>query len=344
MIRTNSLFRLAGAGLLSGMLFALPAFAEPVELRIATLMPAGSPGMRAMEQTASSIKDKTAGRVTFRYYEGGQQGDERDFIRKINLGQLDGAVVTGVGLSMIDESIRVLEAPGLFESVEELDYVADKMWPYFQKKFETKGYKLMDRGEVGWVYFLSKDRVETVAALKGIKLWLWGDDAMMGALYKKIGLNGVPLGMPEVEPSLTTGRITGCYGSPLTAVALQWHTKVKFMNSSPVNFGIGATVFSLRSLRGLSTEDLKAVESVSSAGAKKLRKQIRKANEDAETTMTRRGVTIVAPADSMVREMAAFSAAARQELAGKVYSQSELDTAIRYREEFRHKHKPSPAK
>ena len=44
----------------------------------------------------------------------------------------------------IDESIRVLELPTMFKTVEELDYVADKMWPYFQKKFEKKGYKLSD--------------------------------------------------------------------------------------------------------------------------------------------------------------------------------------------------------
>ena len=49
-----------------------------------------------------------------------------------------GAAVTAVGLAMIDESIRVLELPMMFESVEELDYVADKLWPYFQKKMKPE--------------------------------------------------------------------------------------------------------------------------------------------------------------------------------------------------------------
>ena len=117
----------------------------------------------------------------------------------MGLGQLDGAAVTSVGLSMLDESIRVLELPRMFDSAEELDYVADKMWPDFQKKFEKKGYKLADRGEVGWVYFFTKDKVESLAGLKAQKLWLWGDDSIVSALYKKLGLNGVPLGVPEVD-------------------------------------------------------------------------------------------------------------------------------------------------
>lgn len=339
----NRLFSIGGrlgAALVMGLLTASPAFAE-VELRIASLAPAGSASMRELERAADEIRNKTSGRVTLKYFPGGQQGDERDFVRKINLAQLDGAFVSGVGLSMIDESIRVLEAPGLFESAEELDYVADKMWPYFEKKFESKGFSLLDRGEIGPVYFMTKDRADSIAGLKSARLWLWGDDALMGALYRKIGLNGVPLAMPEVDAALTTGRISGCYGAPLAAVNLQWFTKIRFMNSMPVQIGIGATVLSMRPLRQISAEDRKTIESVSRAAAKKLRKTMRKANDDARSVMTRRGVTIVPPAGSMEQDFARFAAAARQELTGKMFSQPELDSVIRYRDAFRAKRKPS---
>src|SRR5436305_3927673 len=131
---------------LATMAMAPVAKADNVELRIATLAPSGSPWMEVLDKAASDIKDKTAGRVTTKYFEGGQQGDERDFVRKIKLGQLDGAAVTSIGLAMIDESIRVLELPMLFESADEVDYVADKMWPYFQAKFDKAGFKLNDRG------------------------------------------------------------------------------------------------------------------------------------------------------------------------------------------------------
>ena len=35
--------------------------------------------------------------------------------------------------------------------------------------------------------------------LKGQKVWQWGDDQIVGAMYKKLGVNGIPLGVPEVE-------------------------------------------------------------------------------------------------------------------------------------------------
>jgi TRAP-type transport system periplasmic protein len=324
----------AGAAL---ALMARPAAAENVELRFATLAPVGSPWMDVLDKAAAEIKEKTAGRVTLKYFAGGSQGDERDFVRKINAHQLDGAAVTSIGLSLIEESIRVLEVPMLFQTVDEVDYVADKMWPYFQAKFEKKGFKLNDRGEVGWIYFLSKNKVETLADLRGQKVWQWGDDALVGAMFKKLALNGVPLGVPEVDASLTSGRITAAYGSPAAALALQWYSKVKFMTSMPMSFAIGATVVSMDSIKNLSAADLKTVEEVTRQWSKKLRKVIRKANEDATTTMTRKGVTVVQTPVGTQEEFTKQAAAVQQELAGKVYSKAELEMVLKYRDEFRAK-------
>ena len=318
---------------------ARPARADNTELRIATLAPSGSPWMEVLDKAAADTKDKTAGRVTLKYFEGGQQGDERDFVRKIKLGQLDGAAVTAVGLSMIDESIRVLELPMMFESAEELDYVADKLWPYFQKKFEKKGFKLNDRGEVGWIYFLSKTKVEKLADLRGLKLWLWGDDQLVGAVFKKLGLNGVPLGVPEVDAALTSGKIDACYGSPVAAVALQWYSKVKFMTSMPMSFSIGATVLSMDAYKKLAPEDVKLIEDVTRVYAKRLRKVIRKSNEDAKGTMSRKGVTVVPTPIAMVDDFTKQATQLWNELAGKVYSKEELKMVLDARDEYRAKHK-----
>src|SRR5499427_8032111 len=247
---TMTLSKLLGVfslGAILALTTARPARADNVEIRIATLAPSGSPWMEVLDKAANETKTKTAGRVTLKYFEGGQQGDERDFVRKINLGQLDGAAVTAVGLSMIDESIRVLELPMMFETAEE---------------FEAKGFKLQDRGEVGWIYFLSKNKVEKLSDLQGQKLWMWGDDRLVGAVFKKMGLNGVPLGVPEVDAALTSGKINACYGSPVAAVALQWYSKIKFMTSMPMSFAIGATIISMDAYKKLSADDAKTVEAI----------------------------------------------------------------------------------
>lgn len=327
------------AGLVMAAGSISPALAE-TELRIATLAPEGSDWMKEFDKAAAETKEKTSGRVILKYFAGGQQGDERDYVRKIKLGQLDGAGVTSIGLSMIDESIRVLEVPMMFKDINEVDYVADKMWGYFQKKFEAKGFKLNDRGEVGWIYVYSKDKLETVDQMKKAKIWQWGDDKIIASLYGKLGLTGVPLGVPEVDSSLTSGRLTAAYGSPYSTVALQWFSKVKFMTSMPMSFAIGASVVSIDATKKISAEDQKTIVEVAKSSAKKLRKVIRKANDEAKETMKKRGIVVVTtPAETVTAFEKAAVDVQKAMVEKGVFSQQELDMVIKYRDEYRAKNK-----
>ena len=314
-----------------------PALAESQQFRIATLAPSGTPWMELLERGAAEIAEKTEQRITFKYYGGGQQGDERDYISKIKLGQLDGAAFTALGLAQIDPSILVLQLPMLFTTQEEVDYVATKMWPYFQAKFEKKGFRLGERGEVGWIYFFSKEKVTSLDDLRKQKLPVMGDDLLGSTIAGKLKIQGVPLGIPEIDAALTAGRVNACFSSPLGAIALQWHTKVKYMSSTPMVFAIGATVMSIEAVKKLSADDRKVIEAVAKRGQKKARVLIRKANEDARTTLVRRGLIVVDPPKDMVDQLTAIAVAVQSELVGKMYSKDELAMVLAHRDEYRAK-------
>jgi TRAP-type C4-dicarboxylate transport system substrate-binding protein/serine/threonine protein kinase len=310
---------------------------ESIQLRLATLAPEGSNWMTLFEKAAADIKEKTTGRVILRYFPGGSQGDELEYVSKIDAGRLEGAALTSIGLAQIDASIRVLEMPMMFQSEDEVDYVADKMWPYFQQKFERQGFILGDRGEVGWMYLLSQQEVRTLADLRRQRIWQWKGDELVGAMFEKLTLNGVLLSVPEVDSSLSSGRITAVYGSPTGAVALQWFTKIKFMTSMPISFAIGATVISQTSWKKLSAVDQRIVGEISKRYAKSLRDVVRKGNRDATKVMRQRGVVIVQTPDATIDEFTKQAEAMQQGLVDKVYSRDELDMVIRYRNEFRAK-------
>jgi TRAP-type C4-dicarboxylate transport system substrate-binding protein len=314
------------------------AAADNVELRMATLAPTGSRWEKTLSDGGTQIATKTSDRVTVKYFADGGQGDEVDYIRKINAGQLDGAAVTTTGLAMIDPSIKVLELPMMFETVEEMDYVRKKMWKHFQKKFEKKGFQLGEAGDVGWIFFLSKNKVESLADLKNQKVWRWGDDDVVKEMYKQLGLTGVPLGVPEVEGNLTGGKINACYGPPLAAMTLGWTPpKVKYITSMPMAYGIGATVIKLDAIKNVSKDDLKAIDKIQKSVAKKLKKAVRKDNDASLKQMKRKGVKEVTVSEDMVKEFAKAAEATWKALAGKLYTQDELDDVLKYRDEYRAK-------
>jgi TRAP-type C4-dicarboxylate transport system substrate-binding protein len=312
------------------------AAADKVELRMATLAPSGSRWEKTLTEGGQQVGKATEGRVTIKYYADAGQGDERDYIRKINQGQLDGAAVTSVGLAMIDESIRVLELPMMFASIEEMDFVRKKMWKHFQKKFEKKGYQLGEAGDVGWVYFLSKDKVETLADLKAQKVWRWSDDDVVKAMYKELGVSkDVSLGVPEVEANLTSGKLDACYGPPLAAMTLGWASKVKYMTSMPMAYSIGATVIKLDAINKIDAADLKKVNKITKTISKKLMKAVRKDNDGSLKQMKQKGIKVVETPADMVSDFTKAAEKVWTTLVGSLYTQKELDKVLAARKAFR---------
>src|SRR6185436_13050492 len=121
-------------------------------------------------------------------------------------------------------------------------------------------------------------------------IWAWKDDPIVRALFKGLGVNGVPLGVLDVLPNLQTGAIDACYGSPLAAVALQWYTKVKYATDTPISYAIGALVVRKDVFSKLSADDQKAVIAGGNAMGKDLLKMVRKDNERAKKAMQKSGV------------------------------------------------------
>lgn len=310
--------------------------ASAQELRVATLAPNDSAWMRVLSRGAAEIKKATDGRVSIKYYANGVQGDEKDVVRKLGLGQLDGAALTSVGLSLIDKSVRVLELPRLFKNEAELDHVRSKMWGRFQRRFEKKGYMLAPGGgDVGWIYLYTNTPIRSVADLGKVKMWRWTEDGIVKRMFNKLGISGVPLGVPQVMPALNTGRINGCYASPVAAVALQWYTKVKYATSVPMSYGIGGSVLRKKVWDKISAKDRKVIEKILKIQARKLRKVVRRDNKRAMKAISRSGVKVI---DTPPAVVAAVDKAAKEIWSagvGSFYPKSDLDKVLAHLAEKR---------
>ncbi|HVS17809.1 MAG TPA: TRAP transporter substrate-binding protein DctP, partial [Planctomycetota bacterium] len=219
------------------LLGTAPARAQTV-IKLATLAPEGSSWMNLFHEWGRNVESHTGGKVKVKFYAGGVAGDERDAVRKMRLGQLNAAAVTAIGLGLIQSEVRVLELPMMIKNYAELDHVRTSMDADIRKKFEEKGYVLLSWGDVGPVHIFSNTPIKSKADLAQTKLWAWTDDPLVKTMFKQLGSNGVPLGVPDVLTSLQTGLINACYGSPLSMVALQWYTKVKYMTGMQLSQAI----------------------------------------------------------------------------------------------------------
>jgi TRAP-type transport system periplasmic protein len=307
------------------------------ELKIASLAPAGSSWAKILEAGGKEIEQKTNGRVKPKFFFSGQQGDERDVVRKMKVGQIDGSAITAVGLGLIRSDVRVLELPFLFKNDKEVDYVRERMAPDFEKQFAEAGYILLSWGDVGWTHLYSNIAIEKRADLAATKMWAWTDDPIVRAFFKRLGVNGVPLGVPDVLPSLQTGHIDACYASPLAAVALQWYKKVKFATSVPISYSIGALVVRKPVFEAMSAEDQKIVREAGLTMGKNLMAVVRADNERARKAMERQGVKFWPTPAALVTEFEKEAQAVWEELGGpgKLYSKELLAKVRQYIAEAR---------
>jgi len=296
------------------------AHADAQTIKLATLAPEGSSWMKLFGEWKAAIEKRTGGQVNVKFYAGGVAGEERDVIRKMRLGQMTGAAITAVGLGLIQPAVRVLEIPFLFKDDSELGRVRTELEPDFRKKFEDQGYELLAWGDVGPVRLYSNIPLHDKSDLQKVKMWVWNDDPLLQKLFQRLGMNAVALGVTDVLTALQTGTINGCNGSPLAAVALQWHQKVKYATSMELSQAVGAVVLTKKQWEALTPEQRKVVDEESRTLSANLIKLIRHDNEASLAKMKSQGIEVVPTPEPLVAEIRAQGKVVAAEMDGKLYS------------------------
>jgi TRAP-type C4-dicarboxylate transport system substrate-binding protein len=302
--------------------------AEPaVELRLATLAPSGSSWMKVFNAWNLTVKEQTDNTVTLRFYDGASQGDERDFVRKMRAGQMDGAALTTTGLGMLVRQVLVLSVPGAIEEYEQLDSVRAELGGRFEKMFETEGYTLLGWGDVGKTRLFSTEQIERPSDIKKLRPWVWKDDLIFAEFLKVVGANPVRLGVPEVYPALQTGMVDTLPASALAAVSLQWYTRLKYMSKRNSGIIVGATIIRTDKFEALTEDQQNVLASTGIRAHKALNRSIRRDDDKSYATVLKRGLTAVDTSEHQA-EWEEAGRQVRERLTGRVYPKSLLDAVI----------------
>lgn len=229
-------------------------------IKIGTLAPKSSPWGKVFETWAKAVNEKSGGGLQLQFFYNGQQGDEDAMVGKIRSGQLDGAAVSGVGLSKVYKPILALQMPGLFSAWTKLDAARNAMKSEFEKGALDAGFFIAGWADIGLVRMMSKGfAIKTPADYKGKKAVYVRADPMQPAVYSVIGgVSEVPLNVPEILPNLNIGAVNVLSAPCLAAEQLQWSGKLDNLNDAVIGVAIGATIFSQKRLHALPA-DLRAI-------------------------------------------------------------------------------------
>ena len=226
------------------LLLSSSAFAAQ-QLKLAVLVPEGTTWGNSLKKLSKEVEAATGGEVTLKVYYGGVSGDEPDVLRKVRIGQMQGGIFTGKVLGDIYGDLRGIEIPFTFyANQKKASETLVKLTPSLNAGLKSKGFVNLGFYEVGQVYVVSTKKISNLDELKGTKIWAWEGDKLVEAMLESLNLVSVPLALPDVLSSLSTGIINAAYAPPLAILALQWQTKIKYLINFPTAFSIGALLVS----------------------------------------------------------------------------------------------------
>jgi TRAP-type C4-dicarboxylate transport system substrate-binding protein len=292
------------AALVALVLVGAPsAQANTQQLRIGSLVPKNSLYHRQLLDIADSWRTAQGAGARYVVFPDGSQGGEAEMARRMRIGQLQGALLSVVGLREIEPSIAALQSmPLLFRNWEELDYVREKMRPAMEKKFLDKGFVVLAWGDAGWVRFFSKEAALRPDDYKRMKFFAWGSEPDQQTIMKSLGYTPVPLETTDILPAIQTGMINVVPSTPYFALATQVYNSAPHMleiNWAPI---VGALVVTRKAWEGMSPEVQKAVRAASDKAGAEIRTKARQEVEEAVDAMKKRGLTVNKPNAAQMKE------------------------------------------
>ncbi|MSV34786.1 MAG: hypothetical protein EXQ47_04210 [Bryobacterales bacterium] len=133
------------------------AFADdPKRIKLATVLPRGSSIHQALIEMGEKWRQTPGAPVGLTIFTDGTMGGEAETVKRMRIDQLQASLLSVAGLAQIDASVTALQyMPMVFRSLEEVDYVRDRLRPLLDKRLAEKGFVALFWGDAGWVRIFS---------------------------------------------------------------------------------------------------------------------------------------------------------------------------------------------
>lgn len=290
-----------------------PVFAQT--LKIATIAPEGSSWMNDMRAGAKAIEEHTGGRVKFKFYGGGVQGNDKQVQRKMRTGQLHGGAFTSGAMNKFQRDADLFSMPMMFDSIDEARFVRSEMDGTVRQRLEDAGYVNFGFAGAGFAYMMSNQPLQTLADLKGQKVWIPEGDPIGFAALRALGIAPVVMPVTDVMTGLQTDLLDSVTVPPVGAVVFQWHTRLKYITELPIAYVYAALLIDKRAFSKLTAEDQRIVRDVMEGIYRKFDRNGVIDNRNAMQALVDNGLQLVVPDTTNINEWRAIVSSSHHRLA-----------------------------
>jgi TRAP-type C4-dicarboxylate transport system substrate-binding protein len=311
--------------------------AAPENVKLSTLVPAGTSWHKALLDMGNAWNKDTAGRVTLTVFPGGQQGDESTAVKKMRTDILQASFLSNVGLAELDEAFNVFSMPFFIETPDEEAAIEKTLTPVLEQRLNAKGFHLVCWGSAGWLQVFSKKPLKSLADVKNAKLYTTKGADKWYQWYVTNGFHPVPL-LPADVPTqlkLGTGLIDTAPYPPYLAMTLRVFDDAKYMLDLKIAPLTGALLISQASWNRISAEDRAKMTTAAQALEARVRAEAPAQDTESVKVMSSRGLQVTTLDPKTLGEFRTAADQLVKTMRGSMVPTDIYDLAIQERDAFR---------
>jgi tripartite ATP-independent transporter DctP family solute receptor len=270
-----------------------PAHAAPQKLRIGYILPVQSQLGAGAAAFADEVAKRTEGRFAIQQFPDSTLGGDVELLKGVQLGSIDLAFVTGMGLPSILPEAGVLNIPFLFRDAAHAHAVLDgPIGESFRPIFAAKDMVMLAWGENGLRHMTnSRHPITAPDDLKGLKMRVPQSDVLLRG-FQALGVEVASLPFPQLYEALRAGTFDGQENPIATIRAAKFDQVQKFLTMSGHAYDPAVFIVSSEIFNDLSAEDRTSFAAAARIGAKASRDFAADAEKAGVQALQQSGMTV----------------------------------------------------
>lgn len=285
----------SGAGLVSGMLTGRSgaARASTRTLRIGYILPVQSQLGAGATVFAEEVSKRTGGAISVQQFPDATLGGDVELLKGVQLGSIDLAFVTGMGVPSILPAVGVFNIPFLFNSAAHGQAVLDgPIGKSFRKQFAAKDMIMLAWGENGLRHMTNSKRpIVSPDDLRELRMRVPQSEVLLKG-FQALGADPASLPLPQLFEALSAGKFDGEENPIATIRAAKFNQVQKFLTLSGHAYDPAVFLMSPDAFDDLSADEKVSFIEAAKLGGKASRVFAARAEADGVVILREGGMTV----------------------------------------------------